>query len=434
MLGFKSTVFATSFLHFHPAASYLSNQAVHLSRLSLRTVIPQPFLLLQHTLRRKYHQQSKSGHLATEKVAANYAESFAINQNQCSEIDSDDDEAYTSDNDAVYSSGTSDGLIVTKIYFTSLEGFNEETTMPLIPTLFTAEDQARLELTSTNVTLPAALMLLDPITYPTQSRARKAIRKRSICFMRYNNQTTSDLRDPTKMKFQMGKVLSRIYPGDVVGFQRRIGDDYYATQGVPYRAPPFEVPVVYEDDHMAIVNKPPGVVLYRAEGGRGGGAKWNGHGRDTLLSALPYVLIPSNIKDPALINDGHVPLKRPHAVHRLDRPTSGLVVVAKTKFAAVHLARQFEFREVKKTYMAIVNGHPVMSESHQAESENENTINAWNTIDFELEGKSAVTDWRIVKSFRSIHGQGGVLTLVEMKPKTGRYHQLRRHFVSTPDV
>ena len=77
----------------------------------------------------------------------------------------------------------------------------------------------------------------------------------------------------------MGKVISRIYPGDIIGFQRRARSNYHSILGTPYRSPPFEIQVIFEDEFMAIVNKPAGVVVYRAEGGRGGGAR-GGHGRD----------------------------------------------------------------------------------------------------------------------------------------------------------
>lgn len=192
--------------------------------------------------------------------------------------------------------------------------------------------------------------------------------------------------------------------------------------GTPYRPPPFEIEVVYEDEHMAIVNKPAGVVVYRAEGGRGGGAR-GGHGRDTLLSALPYVLTPSNFTNDSEDDQHIIPLERPQPVHRLDRPTSGLTVVAKTKAAAVHLAQQFEFRKSKKTYCAIVNGVPKVGDSSDEPS------SEWNTIDYDLDGKSAITSWKQIRRVNSLHANDGQLTLVELKPKTGRYHQLRRHMV-----
>jgi 23S rRNA-/tRNA-specific pseudouridylate synthase len=309
--------------------------------------------------------------------------------------------------------GTAPGLIVTDVYRVPLEGFLDDANIGegsdsiTLSKLFSTEDITRLRLVSQNVTLPAALMMLDPGKYPTQSRARKAIRQRSICICRRRRR--DDENDETTHEFdEMGKVIARIYPGDVIGFQRRAGSDYIAIEGAPYRLPAFEVPVIFEDDHMAIVNKPAGVVVYRAEGGRGGGARAGGHGRDTLMSALSFVLMPSNFTD----DDENVPLKRPHAVHRLDRPTSGLMVVAKTKAAAVHLAQQFEFRKAKKTYMAIVNGSPI---SH----ENEESSSDWNIIDHDLDEKSALTKWRQIQKVDSLRGRNGQLTLVELKPKTG---------------
>ena len=306
--------------------------------------------------------------------------------------------------------GTAQGLIVTDVYRVPLEGFldanvGEGSDSITLSKLFSMEDVTRLRLGSQNVTLPAALMMLDPGKYPTQSRARKAIRQRSICICRRRR---NDENDDTHGFNEMGKVIARIYPGDIIGFQRRAGTDYNAIEGAPYRPPPFEVPVVFEDDHMAIINKPAGIVVYRAEGGRGGGARAGGQGRDTLLSALPFVLMPSNFTD----GDQNVPLKRPHPVHRLDRPTSGLMVVAKTKAAAVHLAQQFEFRKARKTYMAIVNGSPISHENEESSSE-------WNTIDHDLDEKSAITKWRQIQKVDSLRGRNGQLTLVELKPKTG---------------
>ena len=306
--------------------------------------------------------------------------------------------------------GTARGLIVTDVYRVPLEGFLDENVGEAdsinLSKLFSMEDVTRLRLGSLNVTLSAALMMLDPGKYPTQSRARKAIRQRSICICRRRSE------NGTPEFNEIGKVIARIYPGDIIGFQRRAGSDYNAIEGAPYRPPPFEVSVVFEDDHMAIVNKPAGIVVYRAEGGRGGGARAGGHGRDTLLSALSFVLTPSNFTHGVDDDDQNVPLKRPHPVHRLDRPTSGLMVVAKTKAAAVHLAQQFEYRKARKTYMAIVNGSPISHENGESYTE-------WNTIDHDLDGKSAITKWRQIQKVDSLRGKNGQLTLVELKPKTG---------------
>ena len=73
--------------------------------------------------------------------------------------------------------------------------------------------------------------------------------------------------------------------------------------------------------------------------------------------------------------------------------------------------------------MAIVNGDPVREIAVPS--------TGWNTIDCDIDGKSAITEWRALRAVKSLHGKDGQLTLVELKPKTGRYHQLRRHMVSS---
>jgi len=105
----------------------------------------------------------------------------------------------------------------------------------------------------------------------------------------------------------------------------------------------------------------------------------------------------------------------------MNRPTSGLMVIAKTKAAATYLAQQFEYRKAKKSYVAIVNGSPIFKSDSKEGSFD------WNTIDYDLEEKSAITQWRTIEKVRSLRGTEGHITLLELKPKTGRYHQLRRH-------
>ena len=137
-------------------------------------------------------------------------------------------------------------------------------------------------------------------------------------------------------------------------------------------------------------------------------------------------------------------IRRPCPVHRLDKPTSGLLLIAKTKPAMVDLSRQFRERTVKKTYTAIINGWPRESsdplssrEAHQlgvdvgypdqGEGSGDDDGPSWHLIDCDLRGKSAVTVWRTLRRVRSERAQDRTLTLVELKPKSGRYHQLRRH-------
>ena len=178
----------------------------------------------------------------------------------------------------------------------------------------------------------------------------------------------------------------------------------------------------------AAVNKPPGIVIYSPKNA--------GQGLMTVKAALPHALQPSKAGTLSA-------LKRPKAVHRLDKPTSGLLLIGKTLPAMDNLSRQFRERVVKKTYTAVINGIPeedpeAYISSRQAfelgvdvDPESDDT---WQRIDSPLkdnnnEFRHAVTVWRAVRYVNSTKARDGVLTLVELKPKTGRYHQLRRHMV-----
>ena len=200
----------------------------------------------------------------------------------------------------------------------------------------------------------------------------------------------------------------------------RIGNGSY--RALEHLRPPFAVPVIYEDDHFAIVQKPAGVVTYR-------------QGKTSCLmtvrAALPYCLQP-----PA--RGTYAAMRRPASVHRLDKPTSGLLVVAKTKPAMQNLSEQFRHRIVKKTYMEIVNGIPpepmVSSITSQKAQEmgldvdpSSTVHQSWQIVDSPLEEKHAVTVWRAIQYAKSWHAADHYLTLLELKPQTGRFHQLRRH-------
>ena len=98
--------------------------------------------------------------------------------------------------------------------------------------------------------------------------------------------------------------------------------------------PPFHLPIVFQDDHMAIVNKPEGIIVFSH--------KNSGYGRHNVKSCLPWVL------DPPVPGTLSV-MRRPNPVHRIDRGTSGLLVCAKTKPAMTELSRMFRERTVQKT-------------------------------------------------------------------------------------
>jgi 23S rRNA pseudouridine1911/1915/1917 synthase len=187
--------------------------------------------------------------------------------------------------------------------------------------------------------------------------------------------------------------------------------------------------------YVSPVNKPAGVFVYAS--------RKAGHGIMTVRSALPFV-----VKPPAI--GTFSTLRRPQPVHRLDKPTSGILLVAKTKPAMIHLSMQFRDRLIKKTYVAIVNGIPpepretsISSQRAQElgvdvevemdeDTDTDKAAVQWQVIDSPLEEKSSVTIWRALRYAKSLKANDNYVTLVELKPKTGRYHQLRRHMVRPP--
>jgi RluA family pseudouridine synthase len=146
-----------------------------------------------------------------------------------------------------------------------------------------------------------------------------------------------------------------------------------------------DLDVVFEDDHIIVVNKPGGIAV-------------NGNRFKTLENAL--VGYHSNLKDS---------LPRPIAVHRIDVPTTGLVLFAKTKSALIILGKAFQEKEVKKEYHAIVHGKPAEK----------------GKIDKDIQSKMAITKYEKLQSVSSKFYTH--LSLLKLIPVTGRTHQLRIH-------
>jgi 23S rRNA-/tRNA-specific pseudouridylate synthase len=309
-------------------------------------------------------------------------------------------------------SGSSDEFTVTSIYRVpdEIEWQSFLDSSPSVSVEKLQKWNIDTQFDSLNVTLPIALMIWDAEAFPTLSKARRECRQRRIVI-------STDNVDETQQQFSIGKVGDRVVSGDIIGTQKRLAPGQYADI-IGFKAKPsFELPVVYQDDYMAIVIKPAGVLSYQEGGG----------GRNTIQFALPYVLQPCQSQES--LEDA---LPRPQIVHRLDKPTSGLMVVAKTKSAVTNLCQQFEHRVVQKTYHAIVHGtptdHDILTPSQVIEWLGKDVAErvgaeGWHLAENELDEKQAITLWRVLRTSPSPDGN---LSLVELMPKTGRYHQLRR--------
>jgi len=177
--------------------------------------------------------------------------------------------------------------------------------------------------------------------------------------------------------------------------------------------PPFEnlilpenipLDIVFEDDALLVINKPAGLVVHPGHGNYTG----------TLVNALAFHFenLPLNSSE------------RPGLVHRIDKDTSGLLVVAKTEFAMTFLAKQFEEKTSEREYIALVWGNV---------NEDEGTVtgdiarHAKDRMQMAVvpdgEGKHAVTHYKVLERF-------GYVTLVSCKLETGRTHQIRVHMKS----
>jgi len=148
-----------------------------------------------------------------------------------------------------------------------------------------------------------------------------------------------------------------------------------------------DLPVLYEDQFIAVIQKPAGIPV-------------SGNRFKTVQNGLAGNVSPSTEPDA-------LPVPRP--VHRLDSLTTGLLVIAKTVAARIEMGRLFEERLVQKTYQAIVIGETPQS----------------GEMDFPVEEKESLSSYEKIQSVQSL--KSGTLTLLKLKPHTGRTHQLRIH-------
>jgi 23S rRNA pseudouridine1911/1915/1917 synthase len=187
----------------------------------------------------------------------------------------------------------------------------------------------------------------------------------------------------------------------------RVGDRVLANHPAPRptrAAPePISLDVLYEDDWLLAINKPPGMVVHPAPG----------HWQGTLVSALLHRW-PTRAAglDPDRLG----------IVHRLDKDTSGVLLIARTAAALTELGRQFKHREVAKQYLALVRGVPRRAEGLIGHPIGRHPVRR-KQMAVRPKGRSAVTRYEVVEAFRGA-------ALIRAFPQTGRTHQIRVHLAA----
>ena len=226
--------------------------------------------------------------------------------------------------------------------------------------------------------------LFDRYGHLSRNKIQNAIRAEAI--------TVNESPVKPNYKVRPGDSISLVFPGSRAG------------EGVV----PEEIPldIIYEDDHVLVVNKEAGMVVHPGIGAHSG----------TLVNALAYYLsvdlpvMPGNTED------------RLGIVHRIDKDTSGLLVVAKNDFAMTHLAKQFFRHEIERQYLALVWGSPEPAEGTIEGNIGRHPRNRLQMTVFPEgeQGKSAVTHYQTLEDLYYV-------SLVECHLETGRTHQIRVH-------
>jgi 23S rRNA pseudouridine1911/1915/1917 synthase len=230
--------------------------------------------------------------------------------------------------------------------------------------------------------------------------------------LRVDKYLSEHLRDTSRHRVQLAidaeyvrvndrvvKANYKVKPLDVITLMMP-----YRRRGIEIKPEPIPLDVVYEDDDLMVINKPAGLVVHPGHGNYSG----------TLVNALAFYL--------GVQPDPEGDERMGMLVHRIDKDTSGLLVVAKDDAAQIELARQFFHHTIERRYWALVWGNI---------AEDEGTIDApigrdpndrlrFRVCADESQGKRAVTHFRVLERF-------GYVTLVECVLETGRTHQIRVH-------